>query len=239
MMESLFEELPTISDEDNREAKERGGGGINCRRSSLIASSLPVVRKIVSRKIFHDWQTEASDLVQTVALRLWKWQDKFRDKSGEMSAEEWQSFAARTAYNEINRHFARTSAQKSVPLDAAAEIPSSKASEGNSEAEIYSLINHFWQEICRLTVRQRRALLLHSQELVIYFLQAGNTDDDLAGILDLTPEEWAEIKLRLPLSDAQIASLQAAKNRGEETESKPQSIKKARHEARLKLRRLK
>lgn len=234
-MESLFEELPTISDENIKEAKERGGG-INSPRSSLIASSLPVVRKIVSRKIFLDWQTETSDLVQTVALRLWKWQDKFRHKSGEMSAEEWQSFAARTAYNEINRHFAQTAAQKNLPLDAAAEILSSKAIEGNSEAEIYSLINHFWQEICRLTVRQRRALLLHSQELVIYFLQAGITNEELAGILDLPPEEWAEIKLRLPLSDARIASLQAA--RGDGTESKTQSIKKARHEARAKLRRV-
>lgn len=238
-MESIFEELPTISDDDSKEAKERGGGDINSRRNSLIASSLPVVQKIVSRKTFLDWQTDASDLVQTVALRLWKWQDKYRDKSGEMSAEEWQSFAARTAYNEINRHFSQTAAQKSVSLGAAAEVPSSKSLEGNSEAEICSLINSFWQEICCLTVRQRRALLMHSQELVIYLLKAGITDNDLAKVLDFTPEEWAEIKLKLPMSDVQIASVQAAKNKCEETESKTQSIKKARHEARLKLRRLK
>lgn len=233
-MESLFDELPRVSDDDEGERGETR----KTRRNSLVAA-LPVVEKIISRKTLLSWQSDASDLVQTVALRLWRWQDKFSDKSDQMSDGEWQSFAARTAYNEINRYHSNNSDRKSVPLEEVGDIPSSKLLEGNSKTEICSLINQLWQEICRLTLRQRRALLLHSQEIVIYLLQAGIKDEDLANILDFTTREWAEIKTRLPLSDAQIGNFYPAKNKSEEGKSKTQSIKKARHEARLKLRRLK
>ena len=237
MMESLFEELPTIKpDKQDERTQTPERSCLNDGENSLLAV-LPTVQAIVRRKMFLSWQTEASDLVQSVALRLWKWQGKFREKSGEMSSEEWQSFAARTAYNEINRHFSQTAVQKNVPLDAASGEASPKTIPGDSSAEVFSLINQVWQEICHLSLRQRRALLLNSQELVIYFLQAGIGDEDLANILEFTTDEWADVKSKLPLSDSGIANL-TAKESVKGTQSKANSIKKARHEARAKLRRL-
>ena len=95
-----------------------------------------------------------------------------------------------------------------------------------------------WQEICNLSLRQRRSLLLHSQELIIYLLQSGVGDQEIAEILELTESEWAEIKMRLPLSDFQIADLSPKKNSGKSVESSVNSIKKARHEARSRLQKL-
>jgi DNA-directed RNA polymerase specialized sigma24 family protein len=90
-----------------------------------------VVQKIVRRKIAFSDGSESSDMVQGIALRLWKWRDKFREKSEEMSPEEWQSFAARTAYNEINRYFSSKN-KKLVSLDEASEVAVSDSIAGET-----------------------------------------------------------------------------------------------------------
>lgn len=231
-MESLFDELPRVSNDDEGEKDETKEKS----RNSLVAV-LPVVEKIVSRKTLLSWQSDASDLVQTVALRLWKWQDKFSDKSDQMSEGEWQSFAARTAYNEINRHYSKKFISQ-VSLETATNVIGQESAEGQTDTEVFSLIKLVWQKICCLTVRQRRALLLHNEELIINLLLAEISDEDLAKVLNFTMDDWIEIKTRLPLSDAQIADLSATKEKHENYDLKTKSIKKARHEARLKFRRL-
>ncbi len=237
MIESLLEDLTLQQSDKSGEENEFSESPDQKCSETLFLTTLSIVDKIVGRRNLLALQSDASDIVQTIALRLWKWREKYSEKSEEMSPDEWKSFTARTAYNEINRYFStRTLSQ--VSLENATNVVGQESAEGQTETEVFSLIKLVWQEICRLTVRQRRALLLHSQELIIYLLLAGISDEDLAKVLSFTMDEWTEIKTRLPLSDAQIADASATKEKQENNGLKTKSIKKARHEARLKLRRL-
>ncbi|QQS32970.1 MAG: sigma-70 family RNA polymerase sigma factor [Acidobacteriota bacterium] len=168
----------------------------------------------------------ASDLVQEIALRLWRWTTNHHEKSESMSDDEWRAFAARTAYNELSRSLSRERTPiANIDPDDVAVIEASLI-EGQTEIEVVSLIRLVWQGICGLSLRQRRALLLHSQELIIYFLQTGITEKQLTETLDLSEKDWIDICDRLPMTDAEIA---------ERTEGTAGSIKKARYEARVKL----
>ncbi|HMS11282.1 MAG TPA: hypothetical protein PKE66_17465, partial [Pyrinomonadaceae bacterium] len=149
-----------------------------------------------------------------------------QEKSDTMSNDEWEAFAARTAYNEVNRSFSRERLLfANVDPDSVSATETSSI-EGQTEIEVVSLVRLVWQEICLLSLRQRRSLLLHSQELTIYFLQIHITEKELAETLDFTESDWNDICGRLPLTDAEIA---------ERTEGTAGSIKKARYEARVKL----
>lgn len=238
MIGSLFKELPPLPN-DETEGKQTSEDLSYCADSddSLLAS-LPVVQKIIRRKITLPWASDASDLAQGIVLRLLKWRDKYHKKSAEMSPDEWQSLAAQTTYNEINRHFAKNRTTKVVPIEAVEEIASPEIIEGTSNAEVFSLTRHVWQEICSLSLRQRRALLLANQDTVINFLTCGITDAEFAEILNFSMEEWENIKENLPLKNFQIAELIKKEGSKKSIESIINSIKKARHEARAKVRRL-
>ncbi|MGD9564530.1 MAG: hypothetical protein AB7F88_08635 [Pyrinomonadaceae bacterium] len=142
-----------------------------------------------------------------------------------MSGEDWNSFTARTAYNEVNRELSRDGRQLRLSLDEVSEIEEPSV-EGQTDAEVFSLIEQVWQATCKLSLRQRRSLLLHSQELIIYLLQIGITEKQLATALDFSEKDWNDVCDRLPMTDAEIA---------ERTEGTAGSIKKARYEARVKL----
>lgn len=202
-------------------------------------AALPVVRKIVRRRVVSLRQAEASDLEQRIIVRLLNWRSKYPEKSEKMSEGDWESLAARAAYNETNRHFSKNGDANHLPLDAASGIESPRFLAGDSKAELRSLASFVWQETCRLSVRQRRALLLRSRKFVVYLLTAGITDEELAQSLQLATDEWLEVKSRLPLSDAQAARF-IGESGGEirNPESAIKSIKKARHEARARLRKL-
>ncbi len=234
MIEALLEELSPIQKEETGEQKDSQPPNCSSSEDSFLAA-LPVVEKIVGRKSFLSWQLDVSDMVQGITLRLWKWRDKFRERSEEMSLAEWQSFAARTAYNELNRHRSKVIRQTNLPLkpDSTKEGLDSVVTE--TDFEVDSLVKLVWQEICVLTLRQRRALLLHSPEVIIYFLQSDIDDAQIASSLDLSDGNWAEIKNNLPFSDAQIADLVREDASERNLESLSRSIKKARHEARKRL----
>jgi hypothetical protein len=236
MIGFLFKELPPVSETKVPELAEELSFE-TASADSLIAS-LPLVQKIVSHKAGLFRHSETSDIVQGIVLRLLKWRKKHQSKSEEMSSNEWQSFAARTAYNEINRHYKSNPSLIELPLDSAAEVVSSNKLEGQSGAEIFSLAQQVWQETCNLSLRRRRALLFGSQELVVYFLKIGITDEELAEKLSLTMDEWESVKDRLPLMDIQIAEVLKEKGNQKSIEAIANSIKKARHEARLKVRRV-
>lgn len=237
MIGSLFKELPTIPETETEVSSISEDLSYLTDSDDSLVASLPLVQKIVRRKVVLSWASEASDLVQGVALRLLKWRNKYQDKSEEMSPDEWQSFAARTAYNEINSHFQSNSATI-VPLDEALEVASPEIVEGESETEVNSLARLVWQEICGLSLRQRRALLLGNQKIIINFLKTGITDEELAEILSLSIEEWATVKGKLPLKNIQIAALIQREGSKKNIESISKSVKKARHEARVKVRRV-
>jgi hypothetical protein len=236
MIGSLFKELPPIPETEVPELAE--DFSFETASDDSLIATLPVVQKIVSRKTIFSWHLEASDLVQRIVLRLLSWHKKNQVKSEEMSSDEWQSFAARTAYNEINRHYKSNPSLIELPLDSVAEVVTSNKLEGQSDAEIFSLAEQVWQETCNLSLRQRRALLFGSQELVVYFLKIGITDEELAISLSLTIDEWVSVKDRLPLMDIQIAKVLKEKGNQKSLEAIVNSIKKARHEARLKVRRV-
>lgn len=230
MIESLLENLPNAV-HDKVDLPDSEGAATYSESSFLEA--LPVIHHIVRRRRMFFQQADVLDLAQGIALRLWKWRDKNGEKSDSMSNEEWNAYAARTAYNEVNRHLSK-SARTSVSLDGAEHIAESSV-EGDTETEVYSLIRSVWQEICGLSRRQRRALLLHSQELVVYFLQSGIKNEELARVLGFDETEWNDIRNRIPLSDVQIAEVTKEQD---ETRSLPaiaRSVKKARHDARKKL----
>ena len=240
MIGSLFNDLqPNKRDEpEDSDLTENLSNDVADGDGSLLAS-LGVAQKIGRRKGLSFRQTEPGDIVQSIALRLIKWRDKYREKSAEMSPDDWQSFAARTAYNEINRQYKNNSAIADVPLDSVPETAADLSLEGQSEAEVCSLAMEVWQKICSLSLRQRQALLLGSQELVIYFLQCGITDEQLAENLNLTIEDWALVKERIPLKNVQIGEIIKQIGGSEKSiESVAKSIKKARHEARVKIRRV-
>jgi len=89
-----------------------------------------------------------------------------------------------------------------------------------------------------MTFLLSRVFLLHSQLLTVYFLKGGIKDGELAQSLELSESEWLEVKIKIPLSDAQIARFIGADDERRNLESVVKSIKKARHEARGKLRKL-
>ena len=237
MIGSLFKELPPIPETETEVSLISEDLLYLTDSDDSLVASLPLVQKIVRRRIVLSWASEAADLVQGIALRLLKWRNKYQDKSKQMSHDEWQDFVARTAYNEINRHYKNNSLIK-VPLEAIQETASTFFLEGQSEAEVCSLSLEVWQKIRSLTLRQRQALLLGSDDLVLYLLQCGITDDELAENLNLTIEEWSVVKDRLPLKSFQIAELLKEAGNRYGFESIVRSTIKARHEARLKVRRV-
>jgi DNA-directed RNA polymerase specialized sigma24 family protein len=231
MNDSLLEELPSrgVAEEERTSSASDAPGSHSSENSFLAA--LPIVHRIVEGRRSRLDPTNISDLVQEVALRLWRWRSNHKEKSGKMTGEEWNSFAARTAFNEVNRHYSSEKNAVIVPLEMISEIEEPNV-EGQTEIELFSLIHQVWQGICTMSLRQRRALLLHSQELIIYFLQSGITETDLAEALQFNEDRWCEIRDQLPLTDAQIARETEGRSIRPATAG---SVKKARYEARGKL----
>ena len=239
MIESLFEEFPSKQNKksDGESEFRKPPDDQNYSETELLAV-LPVVRKIVKRKTVLAFSSDASDVIQSVALRLWKWREKYADKSEDMSREEWESFAARTAYNEINRHFSNKSLTREVQLDAALTARSDGFIEGQTDVEVDSLAKSVWQAICFLSLRQRRALLLNSQELVFHIRQSGVGDEEIARVLEISKSEWADVKMQLPLTNFQIAKFFQETAEDKSIESLNKSMNKARHKARVRLKKL-
>ena len=238
MIESLFDESPPVhEDEPDRSKPAEGQPEADSDDSWL--NVLGEVKRIVRRTSFSLWQREAADLVQEVALRLFKWRKNHKDKSRAMSNEEWQKFASKTAINEINRRQTKQNSKLEVPFDEAAENYTAAASpEGQSVAERASLARAAWQEICTMTVRQRRAMLFFSQKLYVYLIESGVSDREIAAALEISLEKWIETRKLTSLSDSQIADLINETKSGRTFGTSSGSVKKARTEARDKLRRV-
>lgn len=235
MIDSLLEEL---SQQGVIEADQTAStSDVSSARPSedSFLTAMPIVQRIAGRRRSQMNSTNASDLVQEIALRLWRWATNHREKSEGMSDDEWRAFAARTAYNEVCRSFSRErTAIANIDPD---DVPTfeTTAIEGQTGIEVFSLIRAVWQGICELSLRQRRSLLLHSQELIIYFLQSGISDEELAEVLEFKVAAWYDIRDRVPMTDVEIANtIECA---GELVRPSPTvgSVKKARHEARVKL----
>ena len=81
MIESLFEELSSRQ-KNKSDTKDKISESPDQKHSeNKFLNALPVVQKIVRRKIFFSSPSDASDLVQSIALRLWKWREKYSEKA--------------------------------------------------------------------------------------------------------------------------------------------------------------
>lgn len=200
----------------------------------IFLSSLLLVRKIAYGRLSRFAEADISDIVQEAALRLVKWRDKHREKSELMTSADWSSFTARTAHNEINRYCLKRSKNGEVPIDEAGSMQECW-SGGEENVEVTSLVKKVWREICLLSLYQRRSLLFHSSELLIYFLQCGIEEGRILESLELSEEEWDRIASRLPLTDAEIASIMKPGKVIGDPRLAANAVKKARCDARKKL----
>jgi DNA-directed RNA polymerase specialized sigma24 family protein len=206
------------------------------KADEALLAAVPTIRKIVWRKLFSAKQSDAPDLVQKVILQLLTWRENNPNKIKEMTADEWQAFASTAAHHAVNRRLS-SNEQLTAPLDDADEIPGNNLIIGNTAIEVASLLRMFWQGICQLSLRQRRALLLNSETLLVILRLNGIGNSELSEILELDESELLEVIARLPLSDAQIVRLIVDRNNAKNKNigSLARSIKKARHEARARL----
>lgn len=205
------------------------------RGENLFVGIGVLVRRVAYGRIPILQAADIPDIVQDVSLRLWKWCMKYGEKSERMTDTDWNSFTARTAHNEINRYYSnRKGLRDDVSLDEAASVPTS-APEGNTDVEMISLVNKVWQEICSLSVYQRRSLLLHSSDLIIHFMLSGIEEETIARTLEFDGEEWQQIIERLPLTDAEIAEIFLKSYVSGNRQPNAGAVKKARFDARKKL----
>lgn len=210
------------------------------RDDESFLAAVPTIRKIVWGKLFFSKADDAPDVVQKVVLQLLTWRENNPKKIEEMTAQEWQSFASKAAHRAVNRRLSSDD-QLTEHLDELIEIPGGDLIVGNTATELASLLSAFWQGICQLSLRQRRALLLGNDSLLVLSRFNGISNRELGEILGLNESEIPEIINRLPLKDAQIALLIADRDGDDKNRSVgslTKSIKKARHKARARLQKL-
>jgi DNA-directed RNA polymerase specialized sigma24 family protein len=248
MIERFFDELrrsvgagadnATDPPELNKELHSQNGAN-----DESFLAAVPTIRKIVWRRLFSAKRDEAPDLVQNVILQLLTWRKNNPNKIEQMSKDEWQAFASKATFREVNRQ-SSSDENLTEQLNESDEIPGDFPIAGTTAAEVASLTSGFWQGICQLSLRQRRALLLGSESLIVILRQNGIGNREISDLLELDNEKLAELIDRLPLKDVQIAHLIAAtgddrgKAKNRNINSLTNSIKKARHEARAKLQKL-
>jgi len=208
------------------------------RSDGLIHEALTLIKLIATGRRAGLRESDVPDVTQETALRLWKWLKKFPEKSNGMSGEEWKSFTARSAFNEISRRRTKLIKQNEVSLE---DIPSIEdlTHDSESDLEMTILVYEVWQRICNLSLYQRRALLFHSADLLIYLMQFGIDENHIARAVSFEVGEWRILSLQMPLTDIEIAKLVSGASNIANTDSAVRNIKKARHDARKKLGKLK
>jgi DNA-directed RNA polymerase specialized sigma24 family protein len=211
-----------------------GGPGDAHDREGFVAESLKLIRKVIAgrRSVPLD---DVPDISQDIVLRLWQWRTKFEEKSSRMAEDDWLSFTARTAHNEVNRNLSNRGRHIEVSID---DGDLSEGTQTLSSAETLQLVEIAWQGICRLSLHQRQALLFSSVDLVLHLFQYGIEEDELLETLGLSKESWESISARMPLTDpeiAEIANLDPSKRQRGTTAG---AIKKARCDARKRLKEL-
>ncbi|HJQ71050.1 MAG TPA: sigma-70 family RNA polymerase sigma factor [Blastocatellia bacterium] len=96
------------------------------------------------------------------------------------------------------------------PVDLQARIPDKRMAVDEA-VELRAYITRLWEEICRLPLRQRAALLLNLKDgqgnsrLEMFWLMNVATIRQIARALEMTDLEFAQLLGDLPLEDAKIA----------------------------------
>lgn len=167
--------------------------------------------------------------------------EELKPNGEEMNGEDWLRVAQVVASREINSFF-RSKYRKETRLSEAAlenelfgqdrnnssafnwqsqsnnSFNSSLKQEGNSRAEMTSILRQVWKIIMEMTLRQKYALLLQKDELIINLLTHGCCSrEEIAGALACTKAEFDIIFTSFPLTDEAIRHLIEKKINGEIT----------------------
>ncbi|MBK7802805.1 MAG: sigma-70 family RNA polymerase sigma factor [Chloracidobacterium sp.] len=210
-----------------------GGPGDAHDREGFVAESLKLIRKVIAgrRSVPID---DVPDISQEIVLRLWKWRTKFEDKSARMADVDWLSFTARTTHNEVNRNLSNRGRHLEVSID---EVELSQGSQISPSDETFQLVEIAWQGICKLSLHQRQASFQFGRSGTSAF-QFGIEEDEFLRSLRLSRESWKTIAAKMPLNDSEIAEIANLDSSFRQRGTTAGAIKKARCDARKKLKEL-
>ena len=218
----------------------------------FFLDTLPLIRRFTISRLRGLYLDQAEDLVQRVALNLWRWRTRRAAESNndppaegcrtsganqsaveeidnrkmgeqnDLSSEQWLKLASAVTRNEISSFYrskyrretqlAETQSDRSMSdetdYNQSLTCPASARIEGNSRAEVASLLNQVWQILKEFPLHRRYAYLLGKEELIINMLTHGiATRRGLAESLNLTAIEFDIIVGNLPLADERIGNL--------------------------------
>ncbi len=204
-------------------------------QEEYLIETFPLIRKIARKKLKLFSRDSIEDLVQTVALKLWRW--KNGGNGHDMSNLEWQKLANKAAHNEVKNFYSQINPNKNdqqINVHRAGFPPGfSQGSAGNTDHEVSSLLTAFWSVFCALSLREKYALLLKRPEFIHYLTFYRISDlQTIAETLELTTEKLGVLIDTFPLTDRDIASF-LEQTLSEQITSK--QVKEARLRAKTKL----
>lgn len=180
-------------------------------QENYLLSTYPLIRKIIRRKIRTLDPGSVEDIVQTVALKLWRW--KCGGKGHDLTEEEWQKLANRAAQNEV-KDYLESIAKQSVCCELRSGHLSNGSNgfhvilAGDTDHEAFSLLKIIWQSFDVLSLREKYSILLKKQGFIKYLMLYRLCDPtEIAQMLGLTTVEIIGLIKTLPLPDKNIAKL--------------------------------
>ncbi len=205
---------------------------IPAEQEQYLLETVPLIKRIVGRKLHRSFISASDDISQKVFLKLWKWISKSKK---ELTGEEWQKLANTATQNEIKTFYSHKSNKEIACIDDQEVISKNSFGliEGDTEKEVNSLAMRAWEEIKKLSLRQKYALLLQKQELILYLVASKCCQiQEIAEHLQLSKERFLEVYQLLPLPDEKISEIyfEAAKEK-----LTTKQIWEARSKARTKL----
>jgi DNA-directed RNA polymerase specialized sigma24 family protein len=175
-------------------------------QEQLLLKTIPSIKKIAARKLSTFYPAATDDIVQKVFLKLWNWVSKSNRQP--LTEEAWQKLANRATQNEIKTFYSHKSNKEITLFEDGESIEANRVNsiEGNSEREINSVAMIAWNEISRLSLRQKYALLLQKQELILYLVGSKCCQiEEIARELQLSRNKFLEIFQFIPLTDEKIS----------------------------------
>jgi DNA-directed RNA polymerase specialized sigma24 family protein len=176
-------------------------------QEQYLLETVPLIRRIINRKLNRSFVSAADDISQKVFLKLWKWISRSKK---ELTGEEWQKLANTATQNEIKTFYSHKSNKEVLSIDDEDSIREDGLAflEGDTELEVNSLAVSSWKEIKNLSLRQKYALLLQKQELIFYLVASKCCQiDEVAEHLQVSNERFLQIFQLLPLSDEKISEI--------------------------------
>lgn len=212
------------------------GAPVDFTLTNELLMIAPLVRRIVRRNLYGSPHRQAAeDIEQRVLLALWQWRGRNSDLK--LTTLEMEKIAARSAKRGVSAYYRQQMRKTTYPQvdfdnnsnDNCADsdhhysdgsstenilIDKSVSFTGDTRAEAGSLGRFLFQAIEKLTLRQRYALLLQKNDLIVHLIATGACRiDDLSAALDLSRAEFLKVLQCLPLSDEQIGELWSEGNR--------------------------